>query len=101
MFNQKKSELKFVEGGFTGTVVITSKVAPYTDYGIDGLNCLFVENMSTEGWAEKIVYAVEHPEEMKKIAQNMRNKVLQERDLEAITKKRNIFFTKLVNGKIV
>lgn len=95
-FNNCKSELKFIEAGFTGTAIISSKVVPYSNFGIDQSDCLLVKDNTPEGWARKITKLVNDNELRNRLASNLSLRVKTIRSLEKITEKRNFFFDSLV-----
>lgn len=93
-----KSELKFTESGFTNTVVLSSNVKPYTDYGTDGVNCIFVEDMTPKGWAYNMVRLYENELLRNNLAFELNKKVLKERDVDLISRKRHELFTKILKN---
>ena len=95
-FNSMKSVVKFTEAGFTNTAVISSKVAPYTDYGRNMVNCLFVDDMTPRGWARKIMELVDNEQLRFDITKNLHNKVVQEHNIEMVSRKRDKLYSKLV-----
>lgn len=95
-FNQMKSELKFTESGFTNTAVLSSNVKPYTDYGIDGVNCVFVEDMTPKGWAYNMIRIYENENLRNNLAFELNKKVMKERDIELISKKRDKLYSSMV-----
>lgn len=98
-FNSAKSNLKFIEAGFTGTAVLSSSVMPYSSFGTDYKDCVFVKDMTPEGWAAKIEEMVLKPRIKDVIAGNLHDKVLKERNIDDISRKRDALFTRLVNAR--
>ena len=98
-FNSVKSELKFVEAGFTKTAVMATNFGPYTIgsnsmfkkggvYDENG-NCILIEpSKAHKDWAKYIIKLAENPELITKLQENMYNHVKDEYDIRNITKKR-------------
>jgi glycosyltransferase involved in cell wall biosynthesis len=95
-FNLVKSELKFIEGGFTKTAVIATDFGPYTigsksifKYGgeIDPEgNCILVEpEKKHKAWGQAIKKIVQHPEYIKMMTDNMYNTVKDKYDIKKVT----------------
>jgi glycosyltransferase involved in cell wall biosynthesis len=59
-FNECKSNIKWVEQGSLLTPSVTSLVSPYKEH-YNGVNGVFVENNSEEGWIDGISYLIENP----------------------------------------
>lgn len=97
-FNQMKSSLKLVESGFTNTTAMCSNVKPYTDYGTDGVDCIFVDDMTPKGWAYNMVRLYENEFLRNSLAFELNKKVLEERDVDLISKKRHELFTKILKN---
>lgn len=97
-FNNQKSALKFVEAGFTNTAVISSNVPPYSDYGVDYRDCIFVDKPTPKCWAEVIEGIVNRPDKLKLITRNLREKALDLNEAEKITKKRGALYEKIMNS---
>ena len=97
-FNSMKSSLKFVESGFTNTMGLASNVKPYTDYGVNYKNCIFVEDMTPKGWAEKITEVVNHPDERKIITEKLHNKATVEQDIDLISRERDVMYRNLLKN---
>jgi hypothetical protein len=91
-----KSALKLVEAGFTNTAAMCSNVKPYTDYGTDGVNCLFVDDMTPKGWAYNIIKLYENEDLRNNLAFELNKKVLKERDIDLISKKRDKLYSSIV-----
>lgn len=97
-FNSCKSELKFIEAGFTDTAVIAQSTPPYSDYGIDKEDCLLVKEHTARAWAIKVMKIVKDNALRKKITENLSKRVLKERCLEDITEKRKKFFKEIIKN---
>lgn len=98
-FNSAKSNLKFIEAGFTNTAVLSSNVLPYSAFGTDYKDCVFVKDMTPGGWAAKIEEMVQQPGIKDVIVSNLHNKVLKERNINDISRKRDALFTRLANAR--
>lgn len=96
LFNSMRSNLKFVEAGFTTTAIMASKVAPYTDFGIDGKDCVFVEDMTPKGWSKAVKKLLDDDRLRNDITINLRKRVLKECDLGQITQKRDKLYRKVL-----
>ena len=94
-FNSCKSELKFIEAGFTDTAVIASKVKPYSIWGCDGTDCLLVKEPTPECWASAIKKVLNKKGLIEYLKENNRNRIIKERDLESVTDKRAAFLNSL------
>lgn len=90
-FNRCKSELKFIEAGFTNTAVISSKVIPYSNFGVNEEDCLFVKDATPQAWAKAIKKILRDRELLKKITDINSLRVKYSRNLEDITNKRYEF----------
>lgn len=98
-FNSVKSELKFVEAGFTKTAVIASNFGPYT-IGSNSMfkkggeidetgNCILIdENKAHKDWAKYIIKLIENPELITKLQENMYNHVKERYDIRNLSVKR-------------
>lgn len=91
-FNRCKSELKFIEAGFTNTAVISSNVIPYNNFGENEYDCLFVKENTPESWAKTIKKILRDKDYVKIMAERLNSKVTETRNLEDITNKRTEFF---------
>lgn len=106
-FNSVKSELKFVEAGFTKTAVIASNFGPYTIgsnsmfkkggvYDENG-NCILIEpSKAHKDWAKYIIKLAENPDLITKLQENMYNHVKDDYDIRNITKKRAEWYKSIV-----
>lgn len=91
-FNHYKSELKFIEAGFTNTAIISSGVVPYSNFGKDNIDCLLVKDNTPKGWAKAIKKLVNNDDLRIGLAKNNMERILIDRNLEKITEKRYEFF---------
>lgn len=108
-FNEVKSELKLIEGGFTHTAVICTKFGPYTigtkplikfggEIDPEG-NCILVDpSKKHKAWAQAIKKIVEHPEYVKILSDNLYNTVKDKYDIRNVTKRRAEWY-KQINKK--
>lgn len=98
-FNRCKSELKFIEAGFTSTAVIASKVIPYENYGVNNETCLFVDSPTPQAWAKAVKKLLRDKELRCCIASNNALNVRVLRNLERVTDKRAEFLRKIMENK--
>lgn len=94
-FNRCKSELKFIEAGFTNTAVISSKVIPYSNFGVNEEDCLFVKEVTPQAWAKAVKKILRDKDLLKKIKDINSLRVKYSRNLEDITEKRYKFFSEI------
>lgn len=94
-FNRCKSELKFIEAGFTNTAVISSKVIPYSNFGVNEEDCLFVKDATPQAWAKTIKKILREKELFYKIRDINCVRVKYSRSLEDINEKRYKFFSEI------
>lgn len=94
-FNRCKSELKFIEAGFTHTAVISSKVIPYSNYGEDGKDCILVKEAEPQAWAKAVKKLLRDKSLLEKITIENEKKCRESRNLEKITEKRIMFLKSL------
>lgn len=106
-FNLVKSELKFIEGGFTRTAVIASNFGPYTigsknlfkkggEIDMEG-NCILIdENGKAKDWAKAIKKLVERPELVSIMTNNMYNTVKDKYDIRNITNIRASWYKDII-----
>lgn len=95
-FNRCKSELKFIEAGFTNTAVISSKVIPYSNFGVNEEDCLFVKEATPQAWAKAIKKLLRDRDLLKMITDINSLRVKYSRNLEDITKKRYNFLHNII-----
>lgn len=111
-FNEKKSELKFVEAGMMDVAVIASNFGPYT-IGSENFfqkggiinkngNCVLIDNKKAhKDWAKTIEKLVKNPEYIDLLKNNMAKHVEENYNLEKITAERAEWYKKICkrNGK--
>ena len=109
-FNKVKSELKFIEAGFTKTALICSNFGPYTliskpffkPFGeVDETgNCVLIDsNKKHKEWARTIKRLVEHPEYITMLQENLYNTVKDDYDIRNVTKKRADWYKSIIKKK--
>lgn len=106
-FNEVKSELKFVEAGFTKTALVCTDFGPYTicskpliKYGgeidPDG-NCILIEDgKKHKAWKKAILKLVENPELITTLKNNLYNTVKDTYDIRNVTKTRADWYKSIV-----
>ena len=106
-FNKVKSELKFIEGGFTRTAVIATDFGPYTigsksifkkggEIDTEG-NCILIEpEKKHKAWGQAIKKIVAHPEYIKLMTDNMYETVKEKYDIKNVTKIRADWYKSIV-----
>lgn len=109
-FNEVKSELKFVEAGFTHTALICSNFGPYNMVG-DSLfkfggeinengNCILIDPLKAhKDWAKAIKKLVSNPELIKILQTNLYNFVKDTYDIRNVTDKRAAWYEKIIKEK--
>lgn len=98
-FNEVKSELKFIEAGFTRTAVIATNYGPYTigsknmmefggEINHEG-NCILIDDRKKhKDWRKAIIKLVNNPELIKELQDNMYEHVKDKYDIRNVTKDR-------------
>lgn len=106
-FNKVKSELKFIEAGFTRTAIICTNFGPYTigskslfkkggEINPDG-NCILIEpEKKHKAWGQAIKKIVEHPEYIDIMTKNMYETVKDKYDIKNVTKDRADWYKSIV-----
>jgi len=106
-FNEVKSELKFIEGGFTRTAVIATDFGPYKigsktlfkkggEIDPEG-NCILVEpEKKHKAWEQAIKKIVAHPEYIKIMTDNMYETVKDKYDIKNVTKERVEWYKSII-----
>lgn len=109
-FNEVKSELKFIEAGFTNTAIIASDFGPYTlisknliefggEINSDG-NCILVDPAKkAKGWAKAIKKLVDNPELITLMKNNLHDTVKDRYDIRNVTKRRAEWYKEIVAKK--
>lgn len=96
-FNSCKSELKFIEAGWTSSVILASNVAPYSDWGRDGDDCVLVGS-GPKNWARAIKKVIRERQELSCMADRLRSRVKAERNLDKISIWRSNVYKKIIEG---
>ena len=106
-FNEVKSELKFIEAGFTQTAVICSDFGPYTigsrnlfkkggEIDPEG-NCILVDpSRKHKAWKQAIIRLVKEPELITLLQNNMYEHVKDKYNINNITKRRAEWYKAIV-----
>lgn len=106
-FNEVKSELKFIEAGFTKTALICTEFGPYTILG-DSIfkyggeidhngNCVFIDDKKKhKAWKKAIIKLVENPELITELQNNLYNTVKDKYDIRNVTKTRADWYRSIV-----
>lgn len=106
-FNEVKSELKFIEAGFTKTALICTDFGPYTlisdsmfkfggEINHDG-NCILIDDSKKhKAWGKAIKKLVENPELIKELQNNLYNTVKDTYDIRNVTKTRAEWYKSIV-----
>lgn len=109
-FNEVKSELKFIEAGFTKTAVIATNFGPYTigsrsmfkfggEIDMEG-NCILVDpSKKHKAWAQAIKKLVARPELIKVLQDNMYETVKDKYNINNVTKKRAEWYKEICKKK--
>lgn len=109
-FNSVKSQLKFIECGFTDTAIIASNFGPYTidgkpyimkggEINNDG-NCLLVDpRKNHKDWVKYIKYLVGHPEAIETMRENLKTEMREKYSMEKVARDRVAFYKSIVEEK--
>ena len=106
-FNEVKSELKFIEAGFTKTALICTDFGPYTLLGnsmfkfggeIDHTgNCVLIDDSKKhKAWLKAVKTLAEHPELITELQNNLYNTVKDKYDIRNVTKTRAEWYKSIV-----
>jgi glycosyltransferase involved in cell wall biosynthesis len=106
-FNEVKSELKFIEAGFTHTAIIATNFGPYTigsknmfeKGGIinDEGNCVLIEpSKRPKDWVKVIKKLIDNPELITKLQDNLYNSVKDKYDIRNVTKTRAEWYQSII-----
>lgn len=108
-FNEVKSELKFIEGGFTRTAVIASNFGPYTicsknlfvkggEINPEG-NCILIDTYKKhKAWRQAIITLVKNPDLITLMQNNLYDTVKDKYDIRNVTKQRAEFYKKITKS---
>jgi glycosyltransferase involved in cell wall biosynthesis len=106
-FNEVKSELKFIEAGFTNTAVICTDFGPYTigskslftkggEINEDG-NCILIDpRKKHKDWKRAIVKLANNPEYIDLLKKNLHETVKDKYNIENVTKTRAEWYKSIV-----
>lgn len=106
-FNEVKSELKFIEAGFTRTAVIATNYGPYTigsknlfkfggEIDLEG-NCVLIDDRKKhKDWKKAIIKLVNNPELIKQLQDNMYKTVKDKYDIRNVTKDRAEWYKSII-----
>jgi glycosyltransferase involved in cell wall biosynthesis len=106
-FNEVKSELKLIEGGFTNTAVICTDFGPYTigtkslfkkggEIDMDG-NCILIDPKKKQsGWKKAIIKLANNPEYIDILKKNLYNTVKDKYNIENVTNDRAKWYKTIV-----
>ena len=106
-FNEVKSELKFVEAGFTHTAIICTNFGPYTidskplfkfggEIDYDG-NCILIDPAKKhKGWAQAIKKLVANPDLITLLQNNMYEHVKDTYNIKNVTTRRADWYKSIV-----
>ena len=107
-FIRLKSELKFIEAGFTKTAVIATNYGPYTigskslikyggDIDHDG-NCILIDDRKKhKDWKKAIMKLVNNPELIKQLQDNMYETVKEKYNLSNVVRERAEWYKQILN----
>lgn len=106
-FNEVKSELKFIEAGFTKTALICTEFGPYTICGkpffkkggeIDPEgNCILIDPAKKhKAWGQAITKLVRNPEYILKLQNNLHDSIKDKYDIRNVTKTRAEWYKTIV-----
>ena len=107
-FNSVKSQLKFIECGFTNTAIIAQNFGPYTIDSIPMIekggkinengNCLLVDSRKNhKDWAKYINKLANDRDMLHNLQNNLHDYITERYSLEAVCKDRVELYKKLVN----
>ena len=105
--NEVKSELKFVEAGFTKTAVVATDFGPYTVGSVsmfekggvinENGNCILIDPAKKhKAWAKAITWLTNNPQYIDKLKNNMYEHVKDAYSLETLTKRRAEWYKTIV-----
>lgn len=96
-FNQMKSQLKLLESGFHKKPLICSEVAPYKIDGVNGKNCLLInENDKMLGWYRAIKKLVLEPNLREDLGNSLNETVMSKYTLDIVSDKRAEIYKKII-----
>jgi glycosyltransferase involved in cell wall biosynthesis len=106
-FNEVKSELKFIEAGFTRTAVICTNFGPYTigsknffkkggEIDEEGTCILIDPHKTHKEWRKAIIKLANNPEYIKMLQENLHNAVKDKYNIENVTKTRAEWYKSII-----
>lgn len=106
-FNEVKSELKFIEAGFTNTAVICTNFGPYTigsknffkkggEIDEEGTCVLIDPSKAHKDWRKAIIKLANHPEYIEMLQKNLHNAVKDKYNIENVTKTRAEWYKSII-----
>ena len=110
-FNEVKSELKFIEAGFTKTALVCTDFGPYTliskslfkkggEIDEDG-NCILIEpEKKHKAWGQAIKKLVNNPQYIDILKNNLYNTVKDKYDINNVTADRAKWYKEIVKKKV-
>jgi len=99
IFNEVKSELKIIEAGMTGKVLIAQDFGIYKDLIVDGVNGLLVDETDKKSWYKAIKRVINDAELREKLSKNLNEFVKEKYDIENVAKLRLEIYQKLMQDK--
>lgn len=107
-FNAVKSQLKFIECGFTNTAIIAQNFGPYTIDSVPMIefggkinengNCLLVDSRKNhKDWAKYINKLADDRDMLHNLQKNLHDYITERYSLEAVCKDRTVLYKELVN----
>lgn len=108
-FNKMKSQLKFIECGFTDTAIIAQNFGPYTIDSVPMIefggkinengNCLLVDSRKNhKDWAKYINKLADNKDMLHNLQKNLHDYIVERYSLETVCKERAEFYKKIVNN---
>jgi glycosyltransferase involved in cell wall biosynthesis len=106
-FNEVKSELKFIEAGFTNTAVICTDFGPYTigskpfflkggEINPEG-NCVLIDpKKKHKGWVKAITKLANNPEYIDMLKKNLYETVKDKYNIENVTHRRAEWYKSII-----
>lgn len=100
-FNQVKSELKIIEAGMKKKVLIAQDFGIYKDLIKNGENGILVNSRDKNGWYKAMKRVITDKEYRDRLANNLHEFVMNNYQLDDVTKKRVDFYKQVVANKKV
>ena len=99
VFNEVKSELKIIESGMKGKVLIAQNFGIYKELITDGVNGLLVDEKDKKGWYKAIKKVIENPELRNTLAANLNKLVKDTYSLDNVAKLRVELYHKMIEDR--